>query len=158
MIAGSSLAPRFGPTFRHLLFGAMGALQASCAAPEEPRQAPRAAVRPSRDAVCLVFFDRGSVEIDERGRQLIAEAARTLGAATGTTRIEMGAHADRSGSSAYNQRLSQRRAEAVAAQLVRHGVKAEQITLRAFGETRPLVPTQDGVREPQNRRVEIVQR
>ena len=116
------------------------------------------AVRASGDAVYLVFFDWGGVEINGRGRQLIAEAAGTLGATTGTTRIEMGAHADRSGPSAYNQRLSRLRAEAVAAELVRHGVGAEQTAFRAFGETRPLVPTQDGVREPQNRRVEIVQR
>ena len=70
----------------------------------------------------------------------------------------MAAHADRSGPSAYNRRLSQRRAEAVAAELVRHGIRTEQIAFRAFGETRPLVPTRDGVRETQNRRVEIVQR
>ncbi len=70
----------------------------------------------------------------------------------------MAGHADRSGSDAYNLRLSQRRADAVAAELVRQGVNRNDIGIQAFGESRPLVPTADGVREPQNRRVEIVLR
>ena len=75
-----------------------------------------------------------------------------------TTRIEVAGHADRSGTPQYNQRLSQRRADNVAAELVRRGVPRNAIVVTAFGESRPLVPTADGVREPQNRRVEIVLR
>lgn len=56
----------------------------------------------------------------------------------------------------YNQALSVRRAEAVAAELVRDGVPSAVISIRGFGETRLLTPTGPGVREPQNRRVEIV--
>ena len=70
----------------------------------------------------------------------------------------MAGHADRSGTPQYNQRLSQRRADAVAAELVRRGVPRNAMAIQAFGESRPLVPTADGVREPQNRRVEIVLR
>ncbi|MBX6747532.1 MAG: OmpA family protein, partial [Acetobacteraceae bacterium] len=72
--------------------------------------------------------------------------------------IEVAGHADRSGTPQYNMRLSRRRAETVAAELVRHGISRNEITIEAFGESRPLVPTADGVREPQNRRVEIVLR
>ena len=68
----------------------------------------------------------------------------------------MSGHADLTGSPAYNQRLSLRRANNVAAELVRQGVPQSAITIQAFGDTRPLVPTARGVREPQNRRVEIV--
>ncbi|HEY8611038.1 MAG TPA: OmpA family protein, partial [Roseomonas sp.] len=75
-----------------------------------------------------------------------------------TTRIEVAGHADRSGTPQYNQRLSQRRAEAVAAELARRGISRPQMSIQACGESRPLVPTADGVREPQNRRVEIVLR
>ncbi|MCU0888881.1 MAG: OmpA family protein, partial [Rubritepida sp.] len=66
--------------------------------------------------------------------------------------------ADRTGSAAYNQRLSVRRAEAVAAELVRRGINRTEITVQGFGFDRPLVPTAMGVREPQNRRVEIILR
>jgi outer membrane protein OmpA-like peptidoglycan-associated protein len=60
-----------------------------------------------------------------------------------------------SGTAAYNQKLSVRRADAVKAELVRLGVPAASITAIGRGESNPLVPTADGVREPQNRRVEI---
>ncbi len=74
----------------------------------------------------------------------------------GVSRIAVTGHADRSGADAYNMALSQRRANAVRDALVRAGVPANRITTTARGESQPLVPTADGVREPQNRRAEIV--
>ena len=105
----------------------------------------------------LVFFDWDRADLTDRARQIIAEAAQAT-TRTQVTRIEVAGHADRSGSPAYNQGLSQRRAQTVAAELVRLGVQREAISVQAFGEGRPLVATADGVREPQNRRVEIVLR
>ncbi len=55
-----------------------------------------------------------------------------------TTRIEVAGHADRPGSAQYNQRLSLRRAETVAAELVRHGISRNEIVVQAFGESRAL--------------------
>ena len=52
--------------------------------------------------------------------------------------------------------LSLKRANAVKAAMVKQGVPADQISVVGKGETQPLVQTPDGVREPQNRRVEIV--
>ncbi|WP_052402241.1 OmpA family protein [Muricoccus aerilatus] len=117
--------------------------------------APAAAPAPAR--TYLVFFDFDRADLTDRARQIIAEAAQAVNT-TGTTRIEVAGHADRSGTPQYNQRLSQRRAEAVAAELSRRGIARNQMSIQAFGESRPLVPTADGVREPQNRRVEIVLR
>ena len=105
----------------------------------------------------LIFFDWDRADLTERARQIITEAAQNA-RSTGSTRIEVAGHADRSGSAAYNQRLSQRRADAVAAELVNRGISRSDISVSAYGESRPLVPTADGVREPQNRRVEIVLR
>ena len=65
-------------------------------------------------------------------------------------------HTDRSGSEQYNMALSLRRAEAVKANMIRQGIPANAIVVIGKGESQPLVPTADGVREPQNRRVEIV--
>jgi outer membrane protein OmpA-like peptidoglycan-associated protein len=104
-----------------------------------------------------VFFDFDRADLTDRARQIISEAAQNAGRVQ-TTRIEVAGHADRSGSPQYNQRLSQRRAEAVASELSRLGVARSNISVQAFGESRPLVATADGVREPQNRRVEIVLR
>ena len=52
--------------------------------------------------------------------------------------------------------LSVRRANTVAAELVKNGVPKSAISIQGFGQTHLLVPTGDGVREPQNRRVEII--
>jgi OmpA-OmpF porin, OOP family len=105
----------------------------------------------------LVFFDWNRADLTPRAREIIGEAAQASRTAN-VTRLEVSGHADRSGTPAYNQGLSQRRAEAVAADLVSKGVSRAAISIQAFGESRPLVPTADNVREPQNRRVEIVLR
>jgi outer membrane protein OmpA-like peptidoglycan-associated protein len=65
-------------------------------------------------------------------------------------------HADRSGTEAYNEALSEGRAQIVARALVQRGVPEQAIDVEWFGEQRPRVPTPDGQREPRNRRVEIV--
>jgi outer membrane protein OmpA-like peptidoglycan-associated protein len=120
-----------------------------------PAPAPAPAAAPAR--TYLVFFDWDRADLTDRARQVIAEAAQNA-QRVGSTRIEVSGHADRTGTAQYNQRLSVRRAEAVAAELVRRGVARNQIGIQGFGFERPLVPTAQGVREPQNRRVEIVLR
>jgi len=117
-----------------------------------PAQAPAAA------RTYLVFFDWNRSDLTDRARQIIDEAAQNAQRAGGVTRIEVAGHADRSGTPQYNQTLSERRAQTVAAELERRGIPRSVMTIQGFGETRPLVPTADGVREPQNRRVEIVLR
>jgi outer membrane protein OmpA-like peptidoglycan-associated protein len=124
--------------------------------PPPPVVAPTPAAAPVAARTYLVFFDFDRADLTDRARQIIGEAATN--SRTGTTRIEVSGHADRSGTPQYNQRLSERRAQAVAAELERRGVARSAMSIQAFGESRPLVPTADGVREPQNRRVEIVLR
>ena len=102
-----------------------------------------------------VFFAFDQAALSEADRGVVAEAAEDY-RRTGTARITATGHTDTSGSAGYNLELSQRRAEAVADELVRLGVPAADIVTVGRGEEDPLVPTADGVREPRNRRVEIV--
>ncbi|MBC7800313.1 MAG: OmpA family protein [Gemmatimonadaceae bacterium] len=127
------------------------------APPPAPTPVPVAA--PQRDVArtYLVFFDWDRADLTDRARQIIADAAQATTRAP-VTRIEVAGHTDKSGTPAYNQGLSVRRAQNVAAELVRLGVPRAAITTQGFGEANPLVATADGVREPQNRRVEIVLR
>jgi outer membrane protein OmpA-like peptidoglycan-associated protein len=127
------------------------------AAPVAAAPPPAAPPAPAVARTYLVFFDWDRADLTDRARQIITEAANGARRVS-STRIEVAGHADRSGTPQYNQRLSERRAQAVAAELVRQGVNRSEIAVTAFGESRPLVPTADGVREPQNRRVEIVLR
>ena len=116
---------------------------------------PPPVVTPAR--TYLVFFDWDRADLTDRARQIISEAAQASTHVT-YTRIEVQGNADLSGTHAYNQKLSLRRAQTVAAELVRDGVPRTAIDIQAFGDSRPLVPTAPGVREPQNRRVAIILR
>jgi hypothetical protein len=102
-----------------------------------------------------VFFAFDRADLSEADRQIINQAVEDY-RRTGTARITVTGHTDTSGSAAYNLELSRRRAEAVAGELVRQGVPATEIATVGRGEEDLLVPTADGVREPRNRRVEIV--
>ncbi len=116
---------------------------------------PVVAPAPAPARSYLVFFDWDKADLTARAKQIIAEAAQSS-TRVAATRIDVAGHADKSGTPAYNQGLSLRRANNVAAELVRLGVPKTAISISAFGDTKPLVPTAAGVREPQNRRVEIV--
>lgn len=103
----------------------------------------------------LVFFDWDSAALSARSEAIVQDAA-VYSAHTQYTRIDVNGNTDTTGTAAYNQGLSERRARVVAGQLVRDGVPANVISMHAYGDTRLLVPTGPNVREPQNRRVEIV--
>ncbi len=103
----------------------------------------------------MVFFDLNSIALTDRARRIVAEAA-TAARSARSTRIELFAHTDTTGSAQYNQALSRRRGEAVLGELMRNNVRREHIVMTAFGETRGLVPTTDNVNQQDNRRVEIV--
>jgi OmpA-OmpF porin, OOP family len=125
------------------------------APPPSPAPAP-AAVAPSPiSRSYLVFFDWDKATLTDRARQIVSEAAANS-TKVQFTQIEVNGYTDTSGSAKYNQGLSVRRAQAVAVELVKDGVPKNAIAIQGFGQTHLLVPTGDGVREPQNRRVEII--
>jgi OOP family OmpA-OmpF porin len=103
----------------------------------------------------MVFFDWDSSVLSEQAAGTIGQAAGAF-RQFGTARVMTTGHADTSGPADYNMALSLRRANAVKDMLVRDGVPAQAITIVGKGETQLLEPTGDGVREAQNRRVEIV--
>jgi outer membrane protein OmpA-like peptidoglycan-associated protein len=131
------------------------------AAPPPPPAAPYVPPPAPPEPACTasrateVFFD-WNVDMPA------GEAETTL-AAIAQNRTQCGwgpltitGHADKSGGDAYNAKLSQRRADNIAAALERLGVPRGDMTVVAKGEGQPKVDTADGVREPANRRVEIL--
>jgi hypothetical protein len=135
---------------RYALFSAPMAAPAPAPVP-----APVAAPAPAPARTYLVFFDWDKYNLTPRADQIIAQAASDSRSQT-VTKLEVSGYTDTSGTAQYNMGLSERRAKAVAAQLVADGVPASEIEIHAYGETHLLVATGPGVREPQNRRVEIV--
>lgn len=149
---------KFGNDFNHtILIGLRYNFGAPPPPPPAAAPAPVAAPAPAPARSYLVFFDWDKATLTDRARQIIKEAADNS-TRVQYTRIEVNGYTDTSGTPQYNQGLSMRRARAVAGELVRDGVPQSAITTQGFGETHLLVSTGPNVREPQNRRVEIVVR
>ena len=120
-----------------------------------PMPAAAPAPAPAMARTFLVFFDFDKSNLTPDARRVIDAAAQSY-KATGSARIDVSGYTDLAGTQAYNLRLSQRRADAVAGYLEKQGVPKNAMDVKWFGKEHPRVPTPDGVREPQNRRVEIV--
>ena len=102
-------------------------------------------------APMMIFFDSGGKEIRREWEPVLDEAAK---AAAAGTRLRLTGHSDRSGSATGNRRTSLERARAVADALVARGASRTALTVEGMGEENPFLPTADGVREIQNRRVD----
>jgi outer membrane protein OmpA-like peptidoglycan-associated protein len=141
-----------------------GALPKPPPPPEpEPEPAPPPAPAPAAEPApppeptarnYLIFFDWDKSDIRPDAAQIlnaVLEAVRKLGSSS----LTLVGHADRSGPNAYNQRLSERRGGSALDYLSNRGIPSGDVTTSGRGETDPRVPTPDGVREQENRRVEI---
>jgi len=101
-----------------------------------------------------LLFATDSAEVLPTGHRIleaIAGAAKRRAAAP----IEVNGYADTVGRKAYNQKLSEARAQAVASELASYGVDAARIKPQGFGESELAVPTPDSVDEAKNRRVVV---
>jgi OOP family OmpA-OmpF porin len=127
-------------------------LLGACASEPPPPPAPPP---PPPAKNFLVFFDFNKSNLTPRAMDIVKEAAAVAKAGQ-NARVTCTGHTDTVGSANYNMALSLRRANTVKNAMVKEGVPAASIVVVGKGETALLVPTKDGVREPQNRRVEIV--
>jgi OOP family OmpA-OmpF porin len=131
-------------------FGAPQVVEEKQAVYVPPPPAPPAAPRNY-----LVFFDFNKSDLTADAKRIVDQAASNAQSGH-ITQMTVTGHTDTVGSDAYNMRLSRRRAESVASELEQDGVPSSEIEIVAKGKRDLLVPTADGVREPQNRRVQIV--
>ena len=124
-----------------------------------PAPAPAAAPAPAPTAgarqLFLVFFDFDKSTITDAGRQVLDAAAAAV-KRDQAVRIELTGYTDTVGTQQYNLNLSRKRAEAVRDYLTKQGIPQDRMNVAWKGKEDLRVPTPDGVREPQNRRVEIV--
>ncbi|HEY8358420.1 MAG TPA: OmpA family protein [Ramlibacter sp.] len=102
----------------------------------------------------MVFFEAKSVEITAESADILDNAAEAYALCSGE-QVNVAGHTDRSGTDQENVDLSDKRAYEVAIYLISRGVPQEKVLLEPFGESQPLVLTEDDVAEPQNNRVEV---
>lgn len=131
---------------------ALYASEPSYVAPPAPPSPPPTSSEPPRQFI--VFFGFNKYTLTAEATRVLTEAA-TAAKQNGTASVLITGHTDTVGTNAYNQRLSVRRANVVRAELVRQGVSNSAITSTGKGETELLVQTDDGVKEPQNRRATV---
>ncbi len=131
----------------------MGGLRYTFQAPPPPPPPP-VVVEPVAETAFIVFFDWDRADLTPEANLVLDDVVVVLNQ-NGYASIRLDGYTDLSGSAQYNLGLSERRANSVANGLIARGIAPDEIVIRAFGEENPLVPTPDGVREPQNRRVEI---
>lgn len=127
--------------------------------PAPPPPPPAPPPPPPPPVVCtpgpyIVFFEWDKSDITPEAAGILDNAISAY-QNCGNAQVMLAGHADRSGAATYNVGLSQRRADSVRSYLSGRGIPDGTITSEAFGESRPRVETADGVRELQNRRVEI---
>ncbi len=126
-----------------------------------PRPRPVIAATPPPAPVCnrelpgLIFFEFDSATPGPDAAEIVSYVTENAGPCNWSS-FQVVGHTDRSGSNAYNLELSQRRADAVANLMTSRGIPQSALDTTANGEENPRVPTADGVRELQNRRVEIL--
>lgn len=125
------------------------------AAPDSINLTVQAAVPPDVKAgPFTVYFAFDSSDLDDVAARVVAMIADSQ-RRTGASVVITSGHTDRAGSVSYNTALSRRRAEAVARALNGADVSRDNMVVEFFGENQPAVPTGDGERRPENRRVEI---
>jgi len=121
--------------------------------PAPPAEQPVVAAPPAPKQF-IVFFGYNKCNITAEADAVLSEAA-SAAKSSGSASVRIVGHTDTSGSNAYNQKLSECRANAAKTNLVGKGVSEGSISSSGKGETELMVQTGDGVKEPQNRRATI---
>ena len=123
--------------------------------PPPPPPAPPPPPKPAcSTGPYIVFFDFDRSDITAEAGTIL-NSAITAYANCGMARVMLAGHTDTSGSASYNVGLAERRNASVRSYMTGRGIPDGRIMGEAFGESLPRVPTADGVREAQNRRVEV---
>jgi outer membrane protein OmpA-like peptidoglycan-associated protein len=122
-------------------------------APPAPA-APAAPSAPPAPKQFIIFFGFNKCNITAEADAVLSEAA-SAAKSTGAASVKIVGHTDTVGSAAYNQKLSECRANAAKANLVGKGVSDGAISTSGKGESELMVQTGDGVKEPQNRRATV---
>lgn len=131
------------------------ALQNDCRLPSPGQRIDASGCATGAVVLKGVSFETGSADLTGSAKAVLDGVARAIGGADGI-RIEVAGHTDSQGDDAYNQRLSQLRANAVKTYLQRQGVDSKVLIAKGYGETQPLASNESQEGRMSNRRVELL--
>jgi len=100
-----------------------------------------------------IYFEHNSYKLNEKAKNTLTVFLDKID--YGYTRIILEGHTDRSGTEKYNLNLAELRAKNVKEFLLKKGMEEKTIITKIYGESKPLIHTKDGIKEPKNRRVKI---
>jgi outer membrane protein OmpA-like peptidoglycan-associated protein len=122
-----------------------------------PPPTPRVAVAKERLQLKeVVLFETGKATIDQRSHSLLDEVATALKDHSEVKSVRIEGHTDTTGKAAFNSKLSQARAEAVRQYLVAHGVAADRLTAKGYGQSQPVATNKTAAGRAANRRVDFI--
>ncbi len=124
--------------------------------PPPPPAPPPPPVKKHIELSADTYFDFNKATLKPAGQEKVDEVVQTMKQHP-EVRATVEGHTDSVGSEAYNQRLSERRANAVRDYLVAHGIDASRITTRGYGKTKPIASNKTAEGRAKNRRVEITE-
>lgn len=115
------------------------------------------AIEPAPAEKLILYFHTNSVELVPESRVTFAVIVASI-KKRGAIGVSLSGHSDASGSTQLNDKLSYLRAKTVSEMLIQQGVSSDILTVTSHGKGNQLVPTDNGVSEPRNRRVEVIVR
>lgn len=115
------------------------------------------AAQPPESISFILYYEEGSTVVVPESRETLLELFAEV-AKRQAVEVQVTGHTDTVGSEAYNDRLSNERAKAIKDSLIKQGLKASFVRAVGRGERELLIPTPDNVREPRNRRVQVIVR
>ena len=123
---------------------------------KHPVEAPAAPASGAKLAeIAGSAFDTGRARLTDAGRAQVDDVVKTLQQYP-DLKVAIDGHTDSHGRTKYNQKLSERRARAVANRLTEQGIAATRLTVHGYGESRPIADNRSVDGRARNRRVEIV--
>lgn len=114
-------------------------------------------ILPIKPISMLFHFEEGTADLTESSKNQVEELIRLI-SSRDPAAIDIIGHSDRAGDADKNYQLALERAQMVKKYLVERNVTLDRSSVTSYGENDPIIPTEDGVSEPQNRRVEVIVR
>lgn len=108
-----------------------------------------------KSPVSMLFYFTDGVNLDEKSKEKLLSIKDVILSRT-PCEVDIIGHADRLGDDNYNIKLSLKRAKVLENFIKEQNLPIAKLEVESYGENDPIIPTEDGVKEPLNRRVEVL--